>query len=42
MEFFLTCDFLIHNILLFKLEAYGTRVIVNQWFKSYLSLRKLR
>ena len=29
-------DVLDHNILLFKLEAYGIRGILNQWFKSYL------
>jgi hypothetical protein len=28
-----------HNILLFKLDAYGIRGLVNQWFKSYLSNR---
>ena len=29
-----------HKILIFKLEAYGIRGIVNQWFKSYLSSLK--
>jgi hypothetical protein len=29
-----------HKILLFKLDAYGIRGIVNQWFKSYLCSRK--
>ena len=33
-------DVLDHNILLFKLEAYGIRGMVNQWFKSYLTNRK--
>ena len=29
-------DVLDHKILLFKLDAYGIRGLVNQWFKSYL------
>ena len=33
-------DVLDHNILLFKLEAYGIRGLVNQWFKTYLSNQK--
>ena len=33
-------DVLDYNILLFKLEAYGIRGTVNQWFKSYLSNSK--
>jgi hypothetical protein len=33
-------DVLDHKILLFKLDAYGIRGIVNQWFKSYLCNRK--
>ena len=41
MEFFFdlskTYDVLDYNILLFKLEDYGIRGIVNQCFKSYLS-----
>ena len=31
-----------HNILLQKLNRYGIRGIVNEWFKSYLENRKLR
>ena len=33
-------DVLDHTILLFKLDAYGIRGLVNQWFKSYLGNRK--
>jgi hypothetical protein len=33
-------DVLDHKILLFKLDAYGIRGLVNQWFKSYLCNRK--
>ena len=33
-------DVLYHKILLSKLETYGIRGIVNQWFKSYLYNRK--
>jgi len=33
-------DVLGHKILLFKLDAYGVRGLVNQWFKSYLCNRK--
>ena len=33
-------DVLDHKILLFKLSTYGVRVLVNQWFTSYLSNRK--
>jgi len=33
-------DGLDHKILLFKLDAYGIRGHVNQWFKSYLCNRK--
>jgi hypothetical protein len=29
-------DVLDHKILLFKLDTYGIRGIVNQWFKTYL------
>ena len=29
-----------HKILLFKLDAYGIRDLVNQWFKSYLCYQK--
>ena len=35
-------DTLSHSILLQKLERYGIRGIVNDWFKSYLENRKLR
>jgi hypothetical protein len=33
-------DVIDHTILLSKLEAYGIRGIVNQWFKTYLCNRK--
>ena len=33
-------DVLDHKILLFKLDVYGVRGLVNQWFKSYLFNRK--
>ena len=33
-------DVLDHKILLYKLNTYGIRGLVNQWFKSYLSNRK--
>jgi len=33
-------DVLDNKILLFKLDAYGIRGVVNQWFKSYLCNRK--
>jgi hypothetical protein len=33
-------DVLDHKILLLKLDAYGKRGLVNQWFKSYLCNRK--
>jgi hypothetical protein len=33
-------DVLVHTILFSKLEAYGIRGIVNQWFKTYLCKRK--
>ena len=32
-------DVINHNILLYKLESYGVRGIVNLWFKLYLSER---
>jgi hypothetical protein len=32
-------DVLNHDILLYKLESYGVRSILNTWFKSYLSGR---
>ena len=35
-------DTLSHNLLLKKLEKYGIRGTANEWFKSYLSDRKLR
>ena len=35
-------DALSHSILLQKLDRYGIRGIVNDWFKSYLENRKLR
>ena len=35
-------DTLSHNLLLWKLENYGIRGTSNEWFKSYLSDRKLR
>ena len=35
-------DTLSHSILLQKLDRYGIRGIVNDWFKSYLENRKLR
>ena len=38
--FFLFIKSLDHKILLFKLDAYGIRGLVNRWFKSYLSNRK--
>ena len=34
------CDSLDRSILLNKLECYGFRDIVLEWFKSYLSIRK--
>jgi hypothetical protein len=33
-------DVLDHKILLFKLDAYGIRGVVNQWFKTYLCNQK--
>ena len=33
-------DVLDHKILLFKLDAYGIKGLVNQWFKSYICNRK--
>jgi hypothetical protein len=33
-------DVLVHKILLFKLDAYGIRILVPQWFKSYLCSQK--
>ena len=32
-------DVINHNILLYKLESYGVRGIINSWFKAYLSER---
>ena len=33
-------DTIDHNILLYKMDYYGFRGIVYEWFKSYLSDRK--
>jgi len=35
------CDTVNHNILLYKVQNCGIREVIYQWFKSYLSNRKL-